>query len=278
MSDNHKTPFPELDSILNEYALKVRQVLSDNFVGFYLQGSLAIGDFDLTSDIDFIVVIKNDLNDNEVSRIQQTHQQTYAQNNQWVKHFEYSFFPLDKLQLLSSPFINGKKNDTEERKLWYFDNGSQTIERSDHCNTLVTRWTLREKGVVIIGPDIKTLINPIDQAKLREEIKSTMMGWADEISSRPEYIQNRFYQSYLVLNYARMLQDLYEGRVTSKLEGITWARLHLDPKWIPLIDFCWQERQDTSISITQPMNSEVFEQTLNFVKYTTDLAIRFRIN
>ncbi len=271
------TPYPELDSVLNNLALKVKRVLEDNFVGFYLQGSLAIGDFDLTSDIDFIVIINKDLNDDGVSKIQKLHLETVNQTNRWVKHLEYSFFPIDKLRVLSSPFINGEKNDIEERKLWYFDNGSRTIERSDHCNTLVTRWTLREKGIVVLGPDIKSIISPINQNVLREEIRSTMMGWAKEVFTKPLYIQNRFYQSYLVLNYARMLQDLYEGKVTSKLAGIMWAKQQLDSKWISLIDYCWQERQDTSISITQPMKPEVFEQTLNFVKYTTELAARYKI-
>jgi hypothetical protein len=74
-----------------------------------------------------------------------------------------------------------------------------------------------------------------------------------------------------------MHQDLYEGRVTSKREGIAWAKQQLDSEWIPLIDFCWQERQDTSISNTQPMNPEIFKQTLNFVRYTTNLASEYQI-
>jgi predicted nucleotidyltransferase len=273
------TPHQELDSVLKNYASKIQKVLGDNFVGFYLQGSLAIGDFDHTSDIDFIVVVNKDLSKNEVANVQTIHLETYNQNNRWVKHLEYSFFPRKKLKELSSPFIHcGRKNNTDNGKLWYFDNGSKTIERSDHCNTLVTRWTLREKGIAVLGPDIKTLVGTIDPNDLRKEIKSTMMGRAKEIAAKPEYIKNRFYQSYLVLNYARMLQDLYEGKVTSKKEGMAWAKQKLNPKWINLIDFCWQERQDTSISINQPINPEIFKKSLEFVKYATNLANQFEIN
>lgn len=277
MSNDLKLPYPELDSILHEYALTIKQELRDNFVGFYLQGSLTTGDFDLTSDVDFIVVIHSDLLQDEVAKIQKVHVEIYNQDNYWVKRFEYSFFPKKKLNSLSSPFVTGMSNDIQERKLWYFNNGSKTIERSDHCNSIVTRWTLYNKGITILGPDIKTLIDPIGQNELRKEIRSTMIGWEKEIATRPESIRNRFYQSYLVLNYARMLQDLYEGKVTSKLEGIAWAKQKLDPKWIPLIDFCWQERQDTAISVTQPINPEVFEKTLNFVEYVTGLAFQFEV-
>ena len=49
--DNRKlTPYRGLDEVLIEYAHTSRAVLGDNFVGIYLLGSLAIGDFDLTLD------------------------------------------------------------------------------------------------------------------------------------------------------------------------------------------------------------------------------------
>jgi predicted nucleotidyltransferase len=31
-----------------------KEALGDNYVGMYIQGSLAVGDFDMTSDVDFI--------------------------------------------------------------------------------------------------------------------------------------------------------------------------------------------------------------------------------
>jgi predicted nucleotidyltransferase len=272
------TPYPYLDVVLKNHVYKLKEVLEDNLVGVYLQGSLAIGGFDLTSDIDFIVVTQEDLSDKQANIVQQVHLETYNQKNRWVKRIEYSFFPKNKLDKFSSPFKNGRRNDTEDRRLWYFDNGSRNITKSDHCNTLVTRWTLREKGIALIGPDPKKLINHVNSDDLRREIKDTMVGWSKEIETRPKYIRNRFYQSYLVLNYSRMLHDLHKGRISSKTEGIKWAKDNLDPKWIPLIDFCWEERQDTSISIKQPMKTEIFEKSLDFVKYAVKQARKFVIN
>src|SRR5215207_11385046 len=48
----------------------------------------------------------------------------------------------------------------------------------------------------------------------------------------------------------------------------------IDPKWIPLIDFCWQERQDTSIPIHQPADPEVFRQSMEFVGYAANARAR----
>ena len=277
MKETEKTPYPELDTVLETYAKKLQEVLGNNFVGMYLQGSLAIGDFDLSSDIDFIVVTNDDLTEKEVAEVQGTHTYTYSQNNRWVKRFEYSFFPKHILNKHSSPYADGKPANLQGRELWYFDNGSSTIERSDHCNTLVTRWTVREKGKTILGPNPASLIDLIPADDLLKEIKETIIGWGQELLENPALHRNRFYQSYLVLNYARMLHDLHEGKIDSKLAGMNWAKSNLDPQWIELIDFCWKERQDTLISIKQPANAEIFEKSLEFVKYIIEQGKKYHI-
>src|SRR5258706_2601679 len=218
------TPYPELDIVLTKLGQRIKEARGDSFIGVYLQVSLAIGDFDMTSDVDFIVVTKEDLDEDQVNSVQEIHNQTYDQNNRWVTRLEYSFFPSKVLSFVSSPYKNGVADRSEERKLWYFDNGHKTIKRSDHCNTLVTRWTVREKGITVIGPDPKTLMAPIEPNDLRSEMRETVVGWGNEIIEDPKQYENRFYQAYLVLNFARMLQDIDEGRVTSKLAGASWAR------------------------------------------------------
>jgi len=277
MTEAGKTPFPELDIILENYAEELQKTLGSNFIGFYLQGSLALGDFDLTSDVDFIVVTNDDLSDEQVNSVKQIHNKTYDQDNRWVKRLEYSFFPKNLLNKHSSPFINGKRNDTKERRLWYFNNGSRNIEKSDHCNTLVTRWTIREKGAALRGSDPKTLIDSINPNDLRREIKDTMVGWGKELQENPNEYKNRFYQSYLVLNYSRMLNDLHQGEIGTKLKGIIWAKQNLDLEWFSLIDFCWKERQDTLISVKQPANQKIFKKSLEFVRYAVDQAKKYKI-
>ena len=58
--------------MLIEYAHTSCAVLGHNFVGLYLLGSLAVGDFDLTSDVDFMIVTKSELSHGEVELVQDT--------------------------------------------------------------------------------------------------------------------------------------------------------------------------------------------------------------
>jgi hypothetical protein len=56
MSTTSPTPYPELNRVLQQFIDHVQVVLYTSFVGAYLQGSFAVGDCDLQSDIDFIIV------------------------------------------------------------------------------------------------------------------------------------------------------------------------------------------------------------------------------
>ena len=64
------TDYPELDKVFYELAEAYKKALGDNFVGLYIQGSLAVGDFDMTSDVDFEVIINRELTSEELERIQ----------------------------------------------------------------------------------------------------------------------------------------------------------------------------------------------------------------
>src|SRR5207249_10528999 len=51
----------------------VRHALGETFVGAYLQGSFAVGDFDQHSDVDFIVAVRDELTERQVADLQIVH-------------------------------------------------------------------------------------------------------------------------------------------------------------------------------------------------------------
>ncbi|GHO85713.1 hypothetical protein KSZ_37190 [Dictyobacter formicarum] len=82
-----------------------------------------MGDFDLHSDVDFIVVTKEDLSPQEVDGLQQVHERIYYLDIPWAQHLEGSYFPQDVL----------RSHDRLDEQLWYLDHGSRSLIRSTHC-------------------------------------------------------------------------------------------------------------------------------------------------
>ncbi|HEX3200210.1 MAG TPA: nucleotidyltransferase domain-containing protein, partial [Propionibacteriaceae bacterium] len=201
--DNRKlTPYRGLDEVLIDYAHTSRAVLGDNFVGLYLLGSLAIGDFDLTSDVDFMIVTNSELSRGQVELVQSAHTKLIARDSRWVRHLEYSIFPLQRLSEKSSPYGPHGRDDSAARQLWYFNNGGSAIERSDHDNTLVTRWTLRYRSKAVLGPEPAAFAPEVTSDELRQEIRNSMLGWEKLFTPDSPY-NNRFHQVFFVLNNCR---------------------------------------------------------------------------
>jgi len=260
MNPQHKklpTPYTDLNDVLKELVNSLEDILKTDFVGAYLQGSFAVGDFDRHSDVDFVIAIKEEMSDEQVQALQSMHGRIYQMNNPWATCLEGSYFPKDVL----------RQHDNCDTLLWYLDNGHRSLEKSTHCNSKVVRWVVREKGVTLAGPPPSTLIDPIPVEKLRAEILATMNKWGQEILDNPDNFRNNFYQSFIVLSYCRMLHDLRRGLPGSKLAGAEWAKANLDPSWKGLIDRTWPRRINPSLSIRQPADPGDFEATLKFIKY-----------
>ena len=134
------TPYAELNGVLAELVAGVRAILGDNFLGAYLQGSFAVGDFDADSDCDFISVIGDELSDEQVRALNAMHERIYGIDCTWAQHLEGSYFPGALL----------RDYRQRDEPLWYLDHGSRTLERSTHDNTVVP-WIDIIKPVMVHG-------------------------------------------------------------------------------------------------------------------------------
>ncbi len=258
----HPTPYPELNAVLKDLVESVQVALGGNFLGAYLQGSFAVGDFDRHSDVDFIMVTQDELSNVQVSALQVMHARIFDLDCAWAQHLEGSYFPRE---VLRRPPVPGKL-------LWYLDNGSRELIESKHCNTLVVRWQVREHGIVLAGPPPATLVDPVPELALRREIYAVIHDWGGEILADPEHYNNRFYQGFIVLSYCRMLHSLYTGEVRSKRRGAEWAIANLDPAWAGLIDRSWATRPNPEVSVRQPADPQDLAATLDFVRYCLRLS------
>jgi hypothetical protein len=162
-----------------------------------------------------------------------------------------------------------------DQELWYLDHGARSLIRSDHCNTMLVRWIVRERGVILAGPSLHNHLDPISREELKDEIVETLTTWGRQILADPEPYNNRFYQSFIVLNYCRMLHDLRRGQPGSKREGAEWAKTILDPSWSALIDGAWDLRPDPARKVKEPADPEDFEKTLRLIEVIMQESRRF---
>ncbi len=260
------TPYPELNAVLHALVTGVEDSLGENFLGAYLQGSFAVGEFDPHSDVDFIIAVHQELSNEQLAALQALHPRIYAIDCPWAQHLEGSYFPKDAL-----------RDYTQRAKpIWYLDHGWQELFPHAHDNTIVVRWVLREHGVTLAGPSPAALIDPIPVSELRKEILQVMTGWWQEIQANPESINNRFYQTFAVLSYCRMLHDLHTGFPGSKRAGAEWAKAALDPSWRGLIDRTWAGRPDPATSVRTPADPADFQSTLLFIATAVSLAEKLK--
>jgi len=259
------TPYAELNAVLASLVSGISDIVGNKLTGVYLQGSFAVGDFDEHSDCDFIVVLTASLSKSQVADLQKMHKALFDQPSLWAKHLEGSYFPR---RVLQDYLRRGSK-------LWYLDNGSQKIVRSNHCNTVLVRQVLRDKGVVLYGPGAASLIDPIPVAVLKEEIFTVMHEWGNKILACPARYDNRFYQGFILLSYCRMLRDFLMGSPSSKKQGAEWAKAHLDAKWHDLIDRAWDCRPVPEQQVRQKADPADFTATLEFVRLILKESIRY---
>ncbi len=259
------TPYPALNTVLHEMVSSIQAILGADFVGAYLQGSFAVGDFDQHSDVDFIVAARQELSAGQVEALQAMHPRIHDLPIPWAQHLEGSYFPVDVLRDAARA----------GEPLWYLDHGSRSLIQDKHCNTLVVRWTLRKHGVTLAGPPLETLVDPIPVEALRREILADIHDWGREILDNADHFNNRFYQGFIVLSYCRMLHDLIAGDVSSKRTSAAWAKATLDPAWHGLIDRTWACRPDPATSVRTRPDPADFQATLRFIEVIIEASDRY---
>jgi len=265
----HNEVYPEMASVLQRFVAGVQNALGLNFLGAYLVGSLATGDFDFDSDVDFLILTNAELSDAEVRSLQTTHVEIHALGCYPAEHLEGSYI---SKELLNRTDLVGIE------PLWFVDNGSTSLERSIHDNRWHVRWILRERGITMIGPDPKTLLHPVPTGALRSEavaaIQELKSRFAAEIDRPLGWFNTRFGQSFTVLTCCRMLYTCGSGTVQSKLSGVKWAEQSLDPAWCELIRNAWTERMGVRFGdkVRQPAQTMLLHETAKFMAYAQNLA------
>ena len=148
----HHTPYPEVNAVLHVLLSDVQTIIGNHFIGMYLHGSLATGDFDSQrSDIDFVVVTDTELPDEMLPALEAMHARITASGRKWAAKLEGAYIPRQALR---------RYDPTNALHPSLRVDGSFGV---DHYGSdwVIQSHSLRERGVVLAGRAPQTLIDPV---------------------------------------------------------------------------------------------------------------------
>ncbi len=249
--------------MLFELLRNVQHILGSDLIGMYLDGSLANGDFDEASDIDFVVVTDQEVSATHFAALQAMHDRLAATDSPWAMELEGSYVGQQALRRYDPAHAlhpNIERGLGERLKLVHHD-AAWTVHRS----------IVRERGITLVGPAPRTLIDPISPTLLRQAMVSFLPAWAAYLHNNPAQITHRGYQSYIVLSLCRVLYTLHSGTVASKPVAARWAQATLGERWVGLIERAWAGRRNAG----EEASPEDINETLEFLQGTVERSHHF---
>jgi predicted nucleotidyltransferase len=251
LQQNHPTPYVEVNDALNVLLVQAKEILGQQFVGMYLYGSLSSGGFDAqTSDIDFLVVTDGVLADDEVTELEAMHHRLWDSGLKWAARLEGSYVPKG---LIRRHDPDGPPCPTVNEGKFYVDTrGSDWV---------IQRHVVREHGVVVDGPDPKTLIDSVSPDDIRSAVLGTLQEWWFPMLPDPAWLREHgpVYQAYAVITMCRALHALEHGTILSKPDAIQWAQAQYAP---------WKRLIETAVAASRQAGPEDFlEETLSLIRF-----------
>jgi len=155
---------------------------------------------------------------------------------------------------------------------WLFcDHGHRELVWDTHCNSLHTRWILRNHGITVAGPPITSLVDEVPPQPMRDAMRTMLPGLMDDLKTWARF-DTAWSQRYAVTAYCRALFTLHTGEVASKRGALEWARDHLDPRWRPLLTQVIEDRS-RGLDPADPPRPGSLEAMYAFAAYAESLAV-----
>jgi len=246
---------PEIAFVLEQLCSGAQTVLGDYFVGLYLYGSLASGDFNpLSSDIDFMILTADELPPDKIAALAVLHGRLSASGQKWARKLEGAYVP-QRVIRRHDP-VSAPCPTVNEGRFYRAGLGSDWV---------IQRHILREQGVVLAGPALPSLIDPVSPDNIIRAVQETLREWWAPMLAEPSRLHSREYQAYAVLTMCRALYTLRSGIIVSKPAAARWAQEWVEEGRAGLIEnaLAWPEG-------SQP---DQFAETLEFLRFVLEKAL-----
>lgn len=238
---NGMTLQPDIVELVDMVRADLERVFGAELVGLYLRGSLALGDFiPATSDVDLLAVTEHPLTAAQFAFLADMHARIAASPNSYGTRMEIAY--IDRAALRR--FAPGRRHATLGQ--------GETLGWAEHStNWLLERWTVREHGVTLLGPDPRALIDPVDADDIRAAVRARLRDWADwaDQVDDPDWFLPRSHKAYVVETMCRALATLATGEIWSKPRAVAWALAHLPEPWRTTVERSQQWRTDPTFDL-----------------------------
>jgi hypothetical protein len=245
------TPYPPVNYFVGHLLSLAETALGSQLAGFYLHGSLALGDFDpLRSDVDFLAVTVGELRPDMLSTLTNMHTKLRAGGIIFADRLEGAYIPAEDLR---------RHNPARSRFPALRVDGSFGVD--DHgSDWVIQRHIIREHGITLSGPPPRDLIDPVSADDLKLAVIGILREWWSLPLPCPERFDAVEYRVYAVLTMCRAIYTLNRGETGSKPQSARWAIARLGDPWACLIRRV-MEWQPGDESINR-------KETLDFIEFT----------
>jgi Aminoglycoside adenylyltransferase, C-terminal domain/Nucleotidyltransferase domain len=237
------TPYPDVNAVAHELLTSVQAILGAHLAGMYLVGSLALGDFGpRESDLDLIIVTIGALSDKLVAALRDLHQRFDHSASSWAARLDAVYIPQEVLR---------EPSPTAARYPVLHWPDLLMLDQLE-SGWPIQRYTLREHGVVVSGPDPRLLVDPVEPDELRRASAAKVADWHARAHGDPAWVaglQVRREHTYVVLTLCRLLYTLDTGSVASKPVAARWAERTRASRWSELIGRATTEPRTTAAAV-----------------------------
>lgn len=224
-----------MDTVINSFVEKSKEILQDNLVGVYLHGSAVMGCYNpAKSDIDLIVVVKESIEDS----VKSTFMDMVIDLNEKgpAKGIEMSIVK----RCVCKPFVYPTPFELHfsvAHLEWYGMNPDDYISKmKGEDKDLAAHFTIiTHRGKCICGAPINDVFADVPVQDYVDSIWNDIADAEEDIADDP---------MYMILNLARVFAYLNDGLVRSKKEGGEWAINNIPEMYHGLIQDAMREYAD----------------------------------
>lgn len=153
---------PRAAPVLSRLLHGLQTALQKRLIGIYLYGSMVAGDFDPDiSDIDLVVVMTEELNDERFENLQRLHTRILNDNPGWLDRLELAYISREGLRDFRS----------RASTIGIISPGEPFHRIQAGRDWLISWSQLREDGIALHGPGIKSLLDPISTDEYLTAVK-----------------------------------------------------------------------------------------------------------